>query len=482
MLDWMGVSGTPNWRVARPLGGAFSLLVALFFVAALIATGAVLVRTIFISTGPNLGAGALIAAILGAPFLIWGTVIKHTSLTFQKEGHITDRISKAVEHLGAEKTVDRIGRPVTIWTGQAERISYDYDWAQKLEGKPRTKIYPKEWDRSWNHETEDVDEGYRATVSTWPSERTIIQWQGETVSLDKGEEIGVEGEWRPFSETVPNIEVRIGGLLSLERIAQDSTIYDKGRDHVRVMEILCAYVRENAKAAHLKSTPTPFQIKKPRIDIQTAMKVIKDRSDEQVAIEAEQKYRLDLRSCDLDGCDLSHGKFAGALMQDSRFEGAKFAHANLSGANLRFCLLNFASFRFSCLKGTGLDYSEITNSSNYQWTGTTVVGVSVIASNIPAFPFFSRFQQETFGSKDTVVNDRWKELKMTSLAESKDLDGPFVTDAQKISMLQEAQNARRGRLTHFIQWSPYEGEDQQTMHSLRAYRKRKGLIGWPYED
>ncbi|MCU0800718.1 MAG: pentapeptide repeat-containing protein [Rhodobacteraceae bacterium] len=49
--------------------------------------------------------------------------------------------------------------------------------------------------------------------------------------------------------SLPNIEVRIGGLLSLERIAQDSTIYDNGRDHVRVMEILCAYVRENAKAS-----------------------------------------------------------------------------------------------------------------------------------------------------------------------------------------------------------------------------------------
>jgi hypothetical protein len=40
--------------------------------------------------------------------------------------------------------------------------------------------------------------------------------------------------------TEPNIEVRIGAILSLERIAQDSTRYDNGRDHVRVMEILCA--------------------------------------------------------------------------------------------------------------------------------------------------------------------------------------------------------------------------------------------------
>jgi hypothetical protein len=52
--------------------------------------------------------------------------------------------------------------------------------------------------------------------------------------------------------TVPNIEVRIGAILSLERIAQDSTKHDKGRDHVRVMEILCAYIRENAPASLAK--------------------------------------------------------------------------------------------------------------------------------------------------------------------------------------------------------------------------------------
>lgn len=72
------------------------------------------VRKVFIpptsgSSSPNLGAGALIAALLSAPFVIWGTYIKYQSLGFQREGHITDRISKAVEQLGAEKTVKRDG-------------------------------------------------------------------------------------------------------------------------------------------------------------------------------------------------------------------------------------------------------------------------------------------------------------------------------------------------------------------------------------
>jgi uncharacterized protein YjbI with pentapeptide repeats len=123
----------------------------------------------------SLGFGALLAALLGAPFLIWGTWLKYMAVRYQKEGHITDRINTAVEMLGAEKTV--------------------------------------------KHRSRD----------------------GE------GKEVTTE-------ETVPNIEVRIGAILSLERIAQDSTTHDRGRDHVRVMEILCAYVRENSNARKPKDS------------------------------------------------------------------------------------------------------------------------------------------------------------------------------------------------------------------------------------
>ncbi|WP_461308283.1 hypothetical protein, partial [Albidovulum sp.] len=106
-LDWLGLSGLPDWRVARPLGPLLTVIVALLFVAALLAAFAVLWQTIAHAgagpgAGPNLGAGALIAALLGAPFVIWATVIRHRTVEFQKEGHITDRIHKAVEMLGAD--------------------------------------------------------------------------------------------------------------------------------------------------------------------------------------------------------------------------------------------------------------------------------------------------------------------------------------------------------------------------------------------
>ena len=295
LLDWIGLRNAPDWRSARWLGrwigfiASTVLIFAPFLVLFALGSAFIVVlgtaHQIFTGAGgPNLGAGALIAAILGAPFVIWGTVIRHRQLGFQKDGHITDRISKAVEQLGAEKVVERIGRPVTIFTGKPERINYSEETAIKLADKPRTKLAQKEWDRSWNHDTDDVEEGYRQTVTTWPTERTVIQWQGEPVDLGKDEEVGSEGAWQVFKETAPNIEVRIGGLLSLERIAQDSVAYDKGRDHVRVMEILCAYIRNNAPVE--RQSENTDDASSPRSDIVIALNILGKRSPAGRQIEA----------------------------------------------------------------------------------------------------------------------------------------------------------------------------------------------------
>ena len=132
----------------------------------------------------SLGLGALIAAFLGAPFVIYGTYLRHKTNRLEQEGHMTDRINKAVEQLGADKVVKR-----------------------HLINSKGFKVYEKFPDGKNDY-----------------SKPTLIE------------------------ETVPNIEVRMGAILSLERIAQDSTLHDKGRDHVRVMEILCAYIRENSNA------------------------------------------------------------------------------------------------------------------------------------------------------------------------------------------------------------------------------------------
>ena len=328
--------------------------------------------TVLIGPG-SLGAGALIAALLGAPFVVWGTVLKQRTVDFQKEGHITDRITSAVEQLGAEKTVKKGGK----------------------------------------------------------------------------------------ESTEPNIEVRIGAILSLERIAQDSTRYDKGRDHVRVMEILCAYIRENSRARPPRDpwrkrhedarqrwdgppddfdlafctdhgiTPTDLSdltsvaaasreiaaFPKPRADIAQALLVLGRRTADQRRVEAAwpepptdqtiwpfdlpcpelreatenaplsgseiaafktklvawrdtlqrySGYQLDLRGANLQAADLSAKRpdrsdavFAGALLEHARMEGAVLWNARMEGANLSEARMEGAGLWSARMQGANLWYARM---------------------------------------------------------------------------------------------------------------------------
>jgi uncharacterized protein YjbI with pentapeptide repeats len=365
LLSWLGLSNPPNWLESRPLGHLIGFIITIvvvcspmLFLASFSAAFAVMFQTIKIAmseraTGINLGVGALIGALLGAPFLVWATVLKYQTVRYQKEGQITDRINKAVEQLGVEKSVETIGRPVTLWTGPPERITYKSAAAPKLDTNRRRKVFPIEWREEYNPDTDEVEEQAYQSIWTWPKERTVIQWQGVQVDLEHEEEVGVEGDWTVFRVTEPNLEVRIGSILSLERIAQDTTLYDNGRDHVLIMEILCAYVKENAPIRDTKARPSGIistdDVQDARIwaanspnlraDIQMALNVIGRRSDEQVKIERSHKsgdhhYKLDLSFVDIRRARLAGLNFSGALLHGSWLDGSDLKGTNFQGANL----------------------------------------------------------------------------------------------------------------------------------------------------
>ncbi|WP_158248003.1 pentapeptide repeat-containing protein [Paracoccus sp. SY] len=391
MTDWLGITHAPNWNVARPIGPLMSVVVAILFILALVSAASLLVRTIFSQGEPTLSTGALITAILGSPFLIWGTVLKHRTVLFQKEGHMTDRINKAVEQLGTAKSVEKIGRSVTIWTGGSDRVSCTNSVLSSYVNNARTKIVGKDWRETYNERTDEVTEEYWYTVATWQEERTVVQWLGDTLKLNIGETIGAEGEWQVFKETVPNIEVRIGAILSLERIAQDSARHDHGRDHVRVMEILCGYIRENAPASvesfsdyptdcnedslDKKMNTTPYEwvlsLNRPRSDIQLALTVIGRRSESQIEIERShvdgkrKGYRLDLsntclRRADIEGSNFAHASFYKSLLEGAYCKGADFSHSNFVYAKLTMASAAGVDFSSAKLELADLSYANLT--------------------------------------------------------------------------------------------------------------------------
>ncbi|QIE54626.1 pentapeptide repeat-containing protein [Pikeienuella piscinae] len=191
-----------------------------------------------------------------------------------EQGHITDRITKAVEQLGAEKTV-------------------------YVDGQPATR---------------------------------------------------------------PNLEVRLGAIYALERIAQDSE-----RDHIPIMETLSAYVRQNisdgpAKAFPLGAYPERDEdadeaaetlrhemitarrenwrewfeslgpVRRPRDDVAAVLKVFARRTDARRAHELATKPEFHI---DLSHANLQRVNLAGADLKRTDLSRAEMEGADLGGAVLK---------------------------------------------------------------------------------------------------------------------------------------------------
>lgn len=183
-----------------------------------------------------------------------------------------------------------------------------------------------------------------------------------------------------IERTEPNIEVRLGAIYALERIARDSE-----RDHVPVMETLCAYIRENARSGPPRDFPlpsledededAPAAVRETRIatrrlmqqnrrevfgeaqplraDVQAALRVIERRTDRQKEIEGEE-FRLDLRRANLQSLDLASADLRLADLSQARLEGADLVEARLEGADLRRARLEGADLRWARLEGADL--------------------------------------------------------------------------------------------------------------------------------
>lgn len=398
-----------GWLALALIGGALWLaLFVLVLAAAYTGTRAMITDP----TSAGLGLGALLVALLGAPFLIWTTVLKDRTVRFQKEGHMTDRISKAVEQLGAEKMVK-----------------------ESLRSSDPKSVYDK-------------------------------------------------GGFFESEKTEPNLEVRIGAILSLERIAQDSTEHDRGRDHVRVMEILRAYVRENAKAGSLESGYDQERPFKCRIDIQIALDVIKRRTNAQIQVEENAKYRIDLRNCDLRGSDLSNGIFRGAILAECRLEYSQMRNSDFSGALFERSVINFIYCPQARFIGANLHHVRLDKPARQSGGLVATVhigdltGASFIGADITALPYLRGGAEATFGTKDTKLGDDLDGLRQ----EANQLRGKYER-AKSRNNVSEAQKLHEALVQNpFSEWIPYDSADLSTGPSLAEFRERLSLTGWPYEN
>jgi hypothetical protein len=145
----------------------------------------------------------------------------------------------------------------------------------------------------------------------------------------------------------PKLELRLGGIYALERIAKDSP----ERDYSTVMEVLTAYVRQNSSTPSEETNKTT-DLKEPRTDprkelradIKAVLVVVGRRQEDRVP--EEYRVRPDFR-----GINLSKTILGGADLREADLGGANLSRANLSRANLGGAHLGDADLRGAFLFG-----------------------------------------------------------------------------------------------------------------------------------
>jgi uncharacterized protein YjbI with pentapeptide repeats len=206
----------------------------------------------------------------------------------------------------------------------------------------------------------------------------------------------------------PRLETRIGAIYALERIDKESSerVY-----HSTVMEVLTAYVRQNAARPPEEATPIPSKsskgseaeedsggtgtlerespasilerataqarriryIARPRADIQAILDVLRRREEQSVP----DKYRVNL--------DLQRTKLLRAELQGINLRGANLWYAHLGEANLQGADLRRIDLRRADLSATDLHAAKLAEAklTEAELTAANLSGANLSAALLP---------------------------------------------------------------------------------------------------
>ncbi len=176
------------------------------------------------------------------------------------------------------------------------------------------------------------------------------------------------------------IEVQLGGIYALERIARDSN-----RDHWTIMEVLSSFIQKPIDSEKLERQGEQPLIKISQVD-QAALTVIGRRKKENDPNLEETNQRIDLSKAFLAKADLSNAIFNdailnnvilnNAILNDAELNRARLSHAELNGAELNGAELNGA-----ILIGAKLNNAKLNNAklSGANFRGADLSGAQLLA-------------------------------------------------------------------------------------------------------
>lgn len=147
------------------------------------------------------------------------------------------------------------------------------------------------------------------------------------------------------------LEIRLGGIYALERISLDSE-----KDHWPIMEVLTAFLRNNAIKSKYEIDKEKHSIFWTPPDIQAIITVISGRTR---GFGKGENRRLNLMRTYLPGAIFNSAELEEALFVGSNLEEASFSKANLKNANFLFADLKNAYLQNANLDGTVLNEADL---------------------------------------------------------------------------------------------------------------------------
>jgi hypothetical protein len=214
------------------------------------------------------------------------------------------------------------------------------------------------------------------------------------------------------------LDVRIGGIFALERVARDSA-----RDHPAVMEVLTALIRQHSR----ERWPPPDQHnaappRTTRPDVQAATSVIGRRNP-----------RNDRLPIDLSGVNLARANAASANLAAARFlradlfrtnlASADLSDANLADADLTSATLTDANLTRANLYHANLDGAELSGAS---LAGAILTGANLSRANLADTDLRNADLEDTIFPPSEPIPAGWKRQAASDRLERA---GPRGSDA-----------------------------------------------------
>lgn len=167
-----------------------------------------------------------------------------------------------------------------------------------------------------------------------------------------------------------DLTVRLGGIYALEQIARDSA-----RNYPTVMEVLTAFVRQNAPLPASGSAGTPA-VPSAGVapDVQAVLTIIGRRNASRDGPDCLNLMATNISGADLPGANLSGVCFDRANLSRAILTGANLSNAKLSGANLFAAELGDAILTNALLNEANLAQANLTRAD--------LTGAELLSANL----------------------------------------------------------------------------------------------------